>query len=1218
MENFAHTLTTMAAEDQQAANTILMNFDGNQLSVISDVVDGELVTIGNIDGVFENVVVLPNNSTPNASPEKEGGCPTNSPEKPGGPNVFPRGRRDPGTPKPPPTCDLCQKTFSQRKGYSKHMRRIHKVPPKPIEKATEAEKTCNICDKKFLTRAAANLHVLRVHNPLGLSPTYKCTECNYETFNKPLFQRHTIRKHLLKVQKQPKEAVEVACETCGKVFNSKGKLNTHVNNKHFPKRIFECDQCDYKTPTKSAWQRHMVRRHIFRKSERKFKCELCNSSYILERYLKRHMKGVHNVELASSVHKKKCPLCPFVSHKLYRDEMLSHFRDAHAIQITTEKLVFDDMESFVKWRKHVEQTTNSQYRGDYSLEARTKWHNCNRSGHYDYSKAAQLSSVYSTIKLNAFCPSAIHTKRLDNTGRVEVEYWPVHVGHDPNEEDIRKTFVNNLSGNEVPRVTRIVKKKATTTSAREDGVEVMTVEENDEGFVGFEAVEKAATATKAKFNTNYDKLVKETLNNAGATIRPVGKAFNGSTDLPLTYKCGYCSFRTTTQIACQNHVRNHANHVCGLCDFRTTDNAKLKAHHSLKHSSLLKCPHCSKTFLHRRTQEEDDDDEEGEEMVIHCGSLLNSKSADGNSDEEEYNTYEVSDSDNDDGLDIEDVTGVKQLKQTPKLLNEPIQKDGSIVHVDVPVSKISSDAILVVKGKSSTPLKIINKRDIEDNALIKVVEGSQRSADGIRILKVVSGGGDKDQSENTFEGKQLIISKDVKVVKVGNTDKEGVSKQVSNAVLGTTSQTPLKIVDVQSINRRYSFGTEDKKQDNVVISSKAQCTAQVKNVDSQSIRSSPGNVSRTENEKQDIVVSSSKANSTAQVKNVDSQSIRSSPANVSRTEDEKQDIVVISSKAQSTAQVKNVDSQSIRSAQGNESRTEDKKQDKVVISNKVQSTAQVKIVDSKSIRSAQGNVSRTEDKKQDKVVISSKAQSTAQVKNVDSKSIRSSPGNVSRTEDKKQDNVVISSKAQSTAQVKIVDSQSIRSAQGNVSRTEDEKQDNVVISSKAKSLAQVKIVDSKSIRSSPGSVSRTGDKKQDNVVISSKAQCTTQVNNVDSKSIRSSQGNVSRTEEKNQDIVVITDKVQSTSQVPVKIGNSKSIKSSPGNVTRTEDEETDVEVIPVEVTNEETVAGLEEPPPEFEENVIKFVEFCQKKAKSKEQMEYIKKMMQKVMADADL
>ena len=80
------------------------------------------------------------------------------------------------------------------------------------------------------------------------------------------------------------------CETCGKGFKKKFKLNNHVKIAH-GERLFACKICDKRFQTKMILRTHM-RVHT---GEKPYKCKICGMTFTYSYNLRDHeSKGICN------------------------------------------------------------------------------------------------------------------------------------------------------------------------------------------------------------------------------------------------------------------------------------------------------------------------------------------------------------------------------------------------------------------------------------------------------------------------------------------------------------------------------------------------------------------------------------------------------------------------------------------------------------------------------------------------------------------------------------------------------------------------------------------------------------------------------------------------------------------------------------------------------------------------------------------------------------
>jgi uncharacterized Zn-finger protein len=122
------------------------------------------------------------------------------------------------------TCDLCQKQYSERSAYLRHVREVHKGAKRATTSQvfqctfincdafyTSAQNlqyhiqrdhhnvkhTCDTCGAEFKTPANLITHTRTVHNT-GACKVFKCTfaGCNYSTpYSNNILQRHVKRIH---------------------------------------------------------------------------------------------------------------------------------------------------------------------------------------------------------------------------------------------------------------------------------------------------------------------------------------------------------------------------------------------------------------------------------------------------------------------------------------------------------------------------------------------------------------------------------------------------------------------------------------------------------------------------------------------------------------------------------------------------------------------------------------------------------------------------------------------------------------------------------------------------------------------------------------------------------------------------------------------------------------------------------------------------------------
>ena len=176
-----------------------------------------------------------------------------------------------------------------------------------IKKKTENEKLkfkCVQCPMRFKTRKECNKHYVDTHQPL------LCDKCN-KVFKTPAS---------LSLRQYDHEELRFTCKRCGKGFHFKGQLAQHKVD-HRTTRTFQCMH--------SGCGRWFKRKgdlvlHLETHKNKEWKCKECNHTTTCEKYLKDHVKSQHETDKAD--YKYKCAICN--KSFLYRTQLARH-KDSH-------------------------------------------------------------------------------------------------------------------------------------------------------------------------------------------------------------------------------------------------------------------------------------------------------------------------------------------------------------------------------------------------------------------------------------------------------------------------------------------------------------------------------------------------------------------------------------------------------------------------------------------------------------------------------------------------------------------------------------------------------------------------------------------------------------------------------------------------------------------------------------------------------------------------
>ena len=184
---------------------------------------------------------------------------------------------------------------------------VLKVKEYGIKKKAEEEKLkfkCVNCQSRFKSRKECNKHYTDNH------PTLLCTTCN-KFYNTPASLSLHMYEH---------EELRHVCKRCGKGFHFKGQLTQHkVDHRsvrtfkcmhancdrwfkrkgdlvlhletHKPK-VWKCSECPHTTSCEKYLKDHVKSQHLTDKSDYKYKCAVCNKTFLYRMQLSRH-KDTH-------------------------------------------------------------------------------------------------------------------------------------------------------------------------------------------------------------------------------------------------------------------------------------------------------------------------------------------------------------------------------------------------------------------------------------------------------------------------------------------------------------------------------------------------------------------------------------------------------------------------------------------------------------------------------------------------------------------------------------------------------------------------------------------------------------------------------------------------------------------------------------------------------------------------------------------------------------
>ncbi|GJQ87332.1 hypothetical protein Trydic_g17379 [Trypoxylus dichotomus] len=190
------------------------------------------------------------------------------------------------------TCEFCGRGFKRAGGYKNHLRKhlpetetgAKRMESTPQNGKTSGEHSCDICKRLFKTK-----HLLKAHKLTHGEKSYLCSECGKVFTTKGSLQSH------LKVHTGEKPHT---CTVCKKSFGHVGSFEAHMLI-HTGKRPYSCPVCA-KSFTQLAHLKYHSRIHS---GEKPFSCNYCDKKFSLKGNLTVHIR-IHTGETPYL-----CPMC---------------------------------------------------------------------------------------------------------------------------------------------------------------------------------------------------------------------------------------------------------------------------------------------------------------------------------------------------------------------------------------------------------------------------------------------------------------------------------------------------------------------------------------------------------------------------------------------------------------------------------------------------------------------------------------------------------------------------------------------------------------------------------------------------------------------------------------------------------------------------------------------------------------------------------------------
>ncbi|OXA45230.1 Zinc finger imprinted 3 [Folsomia candida] len=193
-----------------------------------------------------------------------------------------------------PKCDTCHRVFFDSKKLRRHINTIHST-----KERSRFPCTFPGCEKTYLNKSDVVKHVKTEHaeNPVQ----FPCTLCGYEFKTRDSLERHILSHTTEKTYN---------CATCGRSFAQKGTMKRHemTHLDKFVRDVLQCDLCPQTFLTKNGLQGHI---RVAHENRRNYPCAFCDKRFSKSANLRSHVEAIH-VTNKERIH--SCDKCEYRSH----------------------------------------------------------------------------------------------------------------------------------------------------------------------------------------------------------------------------------------------------------------------------------------------------------------------------------------------------------------------------------------------------------------------------------------------------------------------------------------------------------------------------------------------------------------------------------------------------------------------------------------------------------------------------------------------------------------------------------------------------------------------------------------------------------------------------------------------------------------------------------------------------------------------------------------
>merc|ERR1719318_922330 len=192
-------------------------------------------------------------------------------------------------------CELCVKTFANRRYLQIHIRNVHK---------NAEESFCDQCEKVFENKKNLKSHVKYFHETEKVS----CEKCGKDYRNKIMLAEHnrrsTCSRGIDKRRRLQKKEKGGICNQCQKTCTNLRKHKSYAHNTSGT--LFPCPNCSKEFVSSTQRGLHIKHVHVINQVS----CETCGKVYKNEIMLQKHKVRTHK-EYKNASGKYFCDQCEY-------------------------------------------------------------------------------------------------------------------------------------------------------------------------------------------------------------------------------------------------------------------------------------------------------------------------------------------------------------------------------------------------------------------------------------------------------------------------------------------------------------------------------------------------------------------------------------------------------------------------------------------------------------------------------------------------------------------------------------------------------------------------------------------------------------------------------------------------------------------------------------------------------------------------------------------